>query len=446
MATFDVFNTNDTGAGSLRDAINMANTNGEADIINFDSSLSGMSIGLTTGELLITEDLTINGLGTNSLTIDAGMNGFRVFNIDDGILSNFIDVLINDLTITGGSATGNSTAGSGGGINSIENLTVTDSTITGNTARFNGGGLYARFTSTANIINSTISDNTADNRGGGIATDALGSVTITNSAVSGNTAEDDGGGIYFLASDVEITNSTISGNTAEDNGGGIYLVASDVEITNSTISGNTSNFTGGGISVTDSEVEITNSTVSDNTAEDSGGGILLFSSDAEITSSTVSGNTSEDSGGGILLFNSDAEITNTIIANTTNGGDCVLQFGSSIGTNINNLIEDGSCNPLISGDPNLGPLQDNGGLTETQALLSGSIAIDAGDNAGAAELMFDQRGSGFDRMVNGTVDIGAFEVQSQPPPISVPEPSSLIGLVAFCVGTLAISKRRWKQK
>ena len=77
---------------------------------------------------------------------------------------------------------------------------------------------------------------------------------------------------------------------------------------------------------------------------------------------------------------------------------------------------------------------------ETQELLTGSIAIDAGDNAGAAGLSFDQRGSGFDRIVNGTVDIGAFEVQLQPPPT----PSSLMGLVAFGVGTLAISKRKWK--
>ena len=123
-----------------------------------------------------------------------------------------------------------------------------------------------------------------------------------------------------------------------------------------------------------------------------------------------------------------------------------MRIAGSIDTNINNLIEDGSCNPLLSGDPNLGPLQDNGGPTETQALLSGSIAIDAGDNAGAAGLMFDQRDPGFDRIVNGTVDIGAFEVQSQPPPISVPEPSSLMGLVAFGIGTLAISKRRWKHR
>ena len=77
-------------------------------------------------------------------------------------------------------------------------------------------------------------------------------------------------------------------------------------------------------------------------------------------------------------------------------------------------------------------------------MLPGSIAIDAGDNAGAAGLTTDQRGSGFDRIVNGTVDIGAFEVQPSSPPIttSVPEPSSLMGLAILGISTLTLHKRK----
>jgi hypothetical protein len=90
----------------------------------------------------------------------------------------------------------------------------------------------------------------------------------------------------------------------------------------------------------------------------------------------------------------------------------------------------------------LGPLQNNGGPTETHALLPGSIAINRGNNAGAAGLMFDQRGMGFPRIVGGTVDIGAYEVQAQQPPATVPEPSSLMGLIAFGVGALTIGKRK----
>ncbi|NEQ77545.1 MAG: hypothetical protein F6K23_33750 [Okeania sp. SIO2C9] len=84
MAPFNVTNTMDSGNGSLPDAITMANATPDADTINFDSSLTGMTIGLTGGELSITNSLTINGLGANLLTVDAQQNGFRVFNIDNG--------------------------------------------------------------------------------------------------------------------------------------------------------------------------------------------------------------------------------------------------------------------------------------------------------------------------------------------------------------------------
>ncbi len=76
---------------------------------------------------------------------------------------------------------------------------------------------------------------------------------------------------------------------------------------------------------------------------------------------------------------------------------------------------------IMGQDPTLGPLQNNGGPTETMALLPGSPAIDAGPNPVPSfpTNEFDQRGDGFTRVVNGTVDIGAFEVQ--PPPTPAPE-------------------------
>ena len=71
--------------------------------------------------------------------------------------------------------------------------------------------------------------------------------------------------------------------------------------------------------------------------------------------------------------------------------------------------------PSVTSDPILGPLANNGGPTQTFALLSGSPAINAGNNASAVDagnnsLTTDQRGTGFPRIMNGTVDIGAFEV------------------------------------
>ena len=335
MAVFNVTNLLDMGAGSLRDAINMANSSAGADTIEFDAGLSGGSIGLSSGQLLISDSLTINGLGANFLTVDAQMNNFRVFNITDNS-SSLIDVFINDLTITGGNV-----FGSGGGIQTVESLTITNSTISGNSTGFRGGGIYS----------------------------VGGDTTIVNSTISGNNSASDGGGIYSYIETINITNSTISGNSAGGRGGGIFFYGSSGRVTNSTIAGN-----------------------------------------------------SASSGGGITEYYGEIILTNTIIANNT-GGDCI-SFSIS-NNNINNLIEDGTCNPLLSGDPNLGPLQNNGGPTETHELLPGSIAIDAGDNAGAAGLMFDQRGPGFDRVLNGTVDIGAVE--------AVPEPLTLLG-----VGTAAM--------
>src|SRR5262249_1812615 len=72
-------------------------------------------------------------------------------------------------------------------------------------------------------------------------------------------------------------------------------------------------------------------------------------------------------------------------------------------------------------DPLIGPLQDNGGSTFTHALLKGSPAIDTADPNFTPPPFFDQRGPGFDRIVNGRIDIGSFEVQgSTPSPTSTP--------------------------
>ncbi|NEN91156.1 MAG: right-handed parallel beta-helix repeat-containing protein [Okeania sp. SIO3H1] len=489
MATFNVTNTMDAGNGSLRDAIAMANAMPDADIITFDSSLTGMTIRLTSGELSITDSLTINGLGANRLTVDAQENGFRVFKIDNDSDS-IIDVFIDGLTITGGNPIG----GGGGGISTSENLTVKDSIIFGNTSIsiedqfekfFDGGGIES-YDSNLTIINTDIINNEVkgqltygnpqhpnnfgdDPDGGGVSI-FNGQLNVVDSTISGNKVTggtSDGGGINSLYSDITITNSTISGNTLEGtafgSGGGIYNRHGNTTITNSTIADNSTLMTseygsadGGGIFSRNGDLEITNSTVSGNSAvgldktdgggvyskkgdltvvnstisynstagnSADGGGIFSSTGIATITNSTIYGNSADGRGGG-LFSEGRTNLTNTIIANST-GRDAVLN-NSKIDTNLNNLIEDGHYNPFLSGDPGLGPLQDNGGFTETHALLPGSIAIDAGDNRGATGLTSDQRGQGFDRIGNGTVDIGAYEVQQQQPLTLTPEPQSLL--------------------
>lgn len=325
MATFTVTNLNDSGVESLRQAIIDANNTEGADEIVF-SVLSG-TLTLTTGELSITDSLTIQGTG---ITV-SGNNSTRVFNVDDGT-DEIQQVAIAGLTITNGFAD------YGGGINNQEQTTITNSIITQNVSG---------------------PDEMTLGTGGGI--NNRGILNLVNSTVSGNSSFT-GGGIHNYSGQISIINSTVSGNLATDIGGGIY---------------------NGGYSST---AEILNVTISNNSAA-SGGGLYNNTEASTLT------------------------INNTIIANS-NGGDFVNNGNF---TSNNNLIEDGSDPNAISGDPNLSPLQNNGGSTLTHALLEGSIAINKGSNASIPSgVITDQRGQ--ERIIDGIVDIGAYESSSVTPP------------------------------
>jgi hypothetical protein len=217
-ATILVTNTNDSGPGSLRQALADAN---DGDTIDA-TGVSG-TILLTSGELQIfTPGVTIKGSGAATLAVN-GNGSSRVF-------ENFArDVTISGFTITNGVSDG------GGGISNhlsgicCATLTVTNSTISGNSADY-GGGISNAGLASVLVINSTISGNSA-NYGGGISNvsgdPGASSVMISNSTLSGNLASVDGGGVYNSGSHVDpaglsIENSTVSGNSATGNGGGIY--------------------------------------------------------------------------------------------------------------------------------------------------------------------------------------------------------------------------------
>src|SRR5262245_23264986 len=207
-----VTNTNDSGPGSLRDALATANVGDTIDA----TGVSG-TILLTSGELrILTDGVTINGPGAGTLAVN-GNGSSRVF-------ENFA---LGYITISGFTIT-NGRSGGGGGIrNSAPHpniggygLIVTNCTISGSAADY-GGGIQGALT----ISNSTISGNSAM-YGGGIC-NLGGGVRISNSTISGNLADVDGGGVYDSGSLGEfvfsfIGNSTISGNSATGNGGDIY--------------------------------------------------------------------------------------------------------------------------------------------------------------------------------------------------------------------------------
>ena len=323
-------------------------------------------------------------------------------------------------TIVGSTLSGNSANYGAGILKYSGTLDISGSTLSDNVAALYGGGIF-NYIDGATLTNSSLSGNSAGTYGGGIFVDPLGTITIDNTTLSGNSAGYAGGGILNYSSALEITDSVFSGNQADSYGGGLSNSSSaTATLINSTLWGNSAGVSGGGV-YNIGTLALTNGTLSENSAVDYGGGILNDGT-LTLTNSTLSGN-SADSGGGIRNHLGTVNAKNTIVAgNTATTGDPdVLGDFSSQG---NNLIGDAATSTgwlpsdLVgtSGspiDPLLGPLQDNGGLTSTHALLFGSPAIDAGDNTGVSAT--DQRG--YSRLVDGdgdgtpTVDIGAFEEQ-----------------------------------
>ncbi|WP_448265089.1 Calx-beta domain-containing protein [Nostoc sp. DSM 114159] len=381
--TYIVTNTNDSGAGSLRQAIINANNDPGIETILFDTTgifgdATPDTITLTSGELIVTEGVIIQGTGANKLTI-SGNNTSRVFNASASLS-------IDGLKITGGNGA------NGGGIYSTSSVTVSNSNFSSNTASTSGGGIYS--TSSVIVSNSTFSANTANTNGGGIYSN---SATLTDSSIFGNIANL-GGGIY--STNATVSNSTISGNTANSNGGGIFSTGSNssVAISNSTISGNTAKTNGGGIYSTNNTT-VSNSTIFGNTAD--------------------SDNNTQGDGGGIYKSGGTASISNSIIAgNIDPGNEGADIYGNNFNSNGYNLIGKiagkssgtlGTGTDIINPNPGLKPLGDYGGSTQTHALYFNSPARNAGDPAYNGGLTTDQRGTDFNRIESGRIDIGAFE-------------------------------------
>ena len=385
-STADVEDSSD-GLCTLREVITAANsdtasgaTAGECAAGSASDSdtisLTGLTGTITLGSALpaIISDMSINGPGPSQLTI-SGNNSVRVFNLtlSSGLVS------FSGLTIADGRA----------------NMDV-------------GGGIYNQSSANVNVTESTITNNVAV-LGGGIANSSTGTFTVTNSTISNNTAGT-AGGCYNGLGTLNIISSTLNNNTAGPGGG----------------SGN-----GGAINTGSNTLNIINSTLTSNIAFGRGGAIFNLSSEAQIniSQSTISHNAGVNGGGGVSSTNGAVvKILNTIITeNGASNGSNLLGAFVSLGHNFVSGIDGSSGFTAGTNNPNgdlvgslstpvfavLGPLQNNGGPTQTRALLPGSPAIDAGDNCVVAggclttPLTIDQRG--VSRQVNSTVDIGAFE-------------------------------------
>ena len=323
--------------------------------------------------------------------------------------------------------------------NSGGKLSITNSTIENirvDTAIESGNYSYVgrRFIATLTISNTTIRNVQTtpgtDRQGGAAIGVGPGIVRISNSVISNNAVRyydrAYGGGLFINGATISINNTTISGNSAGpavtgygSSGGGIYVRAGTVTISNSTISGNSAtpgrgNGVGGGIWIEGGSVTISNSTISNNSASKYGGGIRVSNGNLTLKHVTMANNSAE-SGAGLSIRQSsdfepsaarisvadyDANVTlvNSIIAHSLRSEDCA----GSLDTNTNNLIEDNSCSPALSGNPQLGTLT---GSPAYYPLLDISLAINAADSAHCPST--DQAGQS--RPVGNSCDIGAFE-------------------------------------
>lgn len=412
-----VTNTNDIGPGSLRQALSDASV---GDTVLFASNVTG-TITLTSGELLFGKTLAILGPGASMLAV-SGNDSNRVFDITNGLV-NISGLTIGNGTVLGATGRPGQTV-AGGGIFCEQAATLAlGSCVISNCAAIGGHG--------TSVFTSGNGGNGGVGYGGGILND--GKLILDRCVVANNQAVGGSGG------NGGIVVGNHGGNGGHGIGGGIYSELGSLILSACTLSGNRATFGSGGgggtmpgtngtawaagLNASTGPAALINCTIASNIVNGAGtglgGGIYIGSSGAGLLSCTVAGNNGDSSGGGI--YGTSAGVTNTIIAdNIAASGPDVSGTATSGGYNLIGNTSGGSgfgaMGDLLSVNPLLGALQDNGGPTPTMALLGGSPAIDQGKSFG---LTTDQRGAvrpfDFPSIPNASggdgSDIGAFEVE-----------------------------------
>jgi Right handed beta helix region/Dockerin type I domain len=393
-SNFTVHNVNDSGAGSLRQAIFDADATVGDDAITFDTAVFNVprTINLLNILPVVSDRLTLSGPGAGLLTVrrDSSAAPFSIFRIGQ-------TTTLSGLTITGGQAN------SGGGVfvYGNGNVVLLNAIVTGNAAdTFNGGGVFLDTSCGLIVRSSTISGNTAPGNGGGVCFNNGGYLLLENSTVANNScAGAAGGGLNLrnlsgVPANWVVRNSTIAGNSCGGSGGGICFVADNssrmLTIENSTISGNTASGT--------------------------------------------------SFGGGIFRDTGTATLSSTIVANNS------AVFGPDVSGSVTanfSLIRDTSgafisgANNLPAGtDPQMGSLANNGGSTLTMALAAGSPCVNAGANPSGG--FTDQRGAGYSRAA-GLPDIGAYEYLPPGSPTATGGPYADITTVGVATYTFQIT-------
>ncbi|MFO0841552.1 MAG: right-handed parallel beta-helix repeat-containing protein [Gemmataceae bacterium] len=446
LSGFAVTNLGDAGAGSLRQAVLAANAHAGPDLIFFAPGARRGLISLSSALPALTGDAEVLGPGAGNLTVRRGSAAeFRLFTVDDGkslrlsglTLANGAAgeggaVLVRHngaLTVSGCVVTGNSASSTdGGGVSGWEgsSLNVRDTTFTSNRAYFNGGALACEGTLT--VRNCTFANNSA-NHGGGAFLGPAGSATVAGSTFSNNDATNGHGGGIGNQGTMTVRGCTLKGNSASGFGGGLASWGA-LEVSGTTLAGNSASY-GGGVYRHEGAMTLTNCTVVNNSAS-RGGGVGLINSPGPVTlaSCTVVGNHARDDsptgidgrGGGLYNYVAALVTLNTIIYgnDAPYGADVYGNLGSTgsnlLGTWDPDYATGKSDSDLVGEDPELGPLQDNGGPTFTLMPALDSPAVDGGAAFGAPAT--DQRGASRDPLsAAGLPDIGAVEATSPAAPL-----------------------------
>ncbi len=443
VTSFDDIVDGSDGQTSLREAISLANTNGEDDVITLAAGTYAIALTGTgeddnaLGDFNLTErnrSVTLQGLGADQTIIDGAAL--------DSVLQTEIDVtlVVRDLTIQNGNS-----LFVGGGIHAFGPLQLERVSLRNNTARSSGGGILAASTL---VVADSLFDGNQGKQGGAIWSDGP-TLSIHRSRFLSNQAVDPdgaaagsehGGGVGTGQADTIIVDTTFRNNRATGFGGGIYFADELSEGTMLDIRGTTFDrneaASGGGLKVAsgffgDVSAAVENSTFYNNDAIgdffnsiDGNGAGIANDGTLTLTNVTIARNFALDNGGGLANgLAGNVMMLNTLIANNyaPNGSEGVND--GTITSAGGNLIADDT-GFLFTAEPSdqvgpsgarthpqLGPLADNGGPTETLALLAGSPAMERGVAAGAPAT--DQRGmtrpQDGDTDGDAGVDIGAFE-------------------------------------
>jgi hypothetical protein len=456
----------DSGPGSLRDLVAQA---APGDTIDFDPGLAGGTIFLTTGQIAVTRDLTIQGLGPDALTI-SGNHTSSIFSEPPRV-----NLAVSDLTL----ADGNTTS-PGGAVSALGSLTLTRVDLLRNTSGADGGGVYFAPPASASLtLDSCLIDGNVALNGAGVnaipppAFVGDVAVTVTDCTIQNNRTTTSGGGVSGFGCGLNlsfdlmgngtgtttIADSTFQGNTGNllsrtVYGAGLAVrlhtssnAQATANLTGLTIAGNMANVAGGLFLYSDQSTGgsasalVENCTIANNVAQGTlagsghGGGIYVYANQvagAVIHFCTVTGNRATQGegtlpdGGGVYqgtLIRPLYTLSNSIVALNQGGTspdvdgpihslgyNLVSDRGRSTGWDVTDQVGNFQA-PL---DPKLAPLGDYGGPTRTMPPLPGSPALDAGDPDSAPAT--DQRGVARDNNVN----IGAFQATASHLTVTAP--------------------------